>query len=246
MKKIKLFIVLLTILSLLFVLGTVHFFAADSGFETESLTDEAKQKIIKNFDISLIKVEPAKRKIYCFDVNSKGMIAIGQNDSNNKVISIFDRDGSFCFGYGFECYGTFGIELNEDNLLIYLVRDQLTVEINFDGKIQNVEKITNATKNTSYWNHSVFAESKTENGVCYEMKNNNGFFDLFATAYTQISVTEADGEERIIYDCDASSSQNPYTEIIFIAVIIACCVFGFFVFIFIMFFSKRRDRSKRF
>lgn len=208
----------LTIVLLLFLLinGGVNVLAVNTGFSTEELTD--KDTFVKNVDVCVLDSAPEKKAIVCFDVNESGMIAIGHNGSDTKIISIYNLDGGFLYGYEFNCTGDFGVEWDNENLIIYFVRSDVALEINSTGEIESVLKIKDTIENNSYWNKQVFSTKRTINDKEYLLKNDMGFLNLFASSYSQLIITDSNGQTNVFYD--VNSEQLTKTLIIFIGVLL--------------------------
>ncbi|MBQ7362813.1 MAG: hypothetical protein IJW48_00010 [Clostridia bacterium] len=120
----------------------------------------------------------------------------------------YTAKGNFKAGYQFSCTGRFGIELLSDGLNIYFVRSDVVLYVDFEGKVKEALKIQNTTENNYYWNNFVFAKSKEIGDVEYVMKNDRGLFNLFASSYDQLIVTDSIGQQVIFYD--AGSNDLPY------------------------------------
>ena len=115
---------------LLLVFGGVEVLAMNTGFSTELLPEDNMNTLLKNVNISMLADEPPKKTIECFAVNEDGLIAIGCNSSENKVVCIYTSDGVFQYGYSFKCSGNFGIEFDKSVLNIYLVRSDIAIAVN--------------------------------------------------------------------------------------------------------------------
>ncbi len=198
MRCIRLFFTILLLFSL--TNEKVGAQALDTGFSTEALSQDDIDTVLKNVNISMLAGEPSKRPIECFDVGENGVIAIGCSDSENKTVCIYTDDGDFQYGYSFECSGDFGVELHENILNIYVVRGNVLLSVDAAGKIVSVLKIQNTSENNSYWNHFVFLTKREVGGNTYTIKNDMGIFNVFASSYSQLTVTDVDGGEKIIYD----------------------------------------------
>ena len=193
----------------------------NTGFSTESLSEDDIDTILKNRNISMLAEEPQRRTIDCFDVNENGLIAIGCSDHDNKTVCIYTNDGDFQYGYSFECYGSFGVELDDNILMIYFVRSDVAISINPMGEVESVLEIQNTIENNSYWNDSVYLNEREVGGNTYTIKNDMGFFNIFASSYSQLIITNINGEERLIYD--VNSAQLKHTLVIFIYVLVFIC-----------------------
>ena len=131
------------------------------------------------------------------------MIAVGCSDSfmsTKKVICIYADDGTFLYGYQFDTYGVFGVEWDQDRLIIYLVRGDGAVVVNPTGEIEAVSEIQNTVENHAYWRKSVFSKERLVGDTKYTLKNDMGILNFFASAYSQVVVEKSSGERAVIYD----------------------------------------------
>ena len=105
---------------LLFLLYlSVHAAAADT--QNPMVTE-----IEKASEVSVFYQKGEDRTIKCFDVNEAGWFAVGYN---NNTIQIYDDLGVFQYGYSFRTEGTYGIELKQNSIVLYLGRSNMAVEI---------------------------------------------------------------------------------------------------------------------
>lgn len=180
--------------------------AMSTGFSKEALSVDELHSFHENFVITVVKAEPKKKSIECFDVSEKGLIAVGCSDSfmsTKRSISVYSDDGSFLYGYTFKSYGKFGVEWDQDNVIIYLVRGDGAVVVNPDGKVESVSKIQKTFENNSYWRNHVFSTERIVGDVKYVLKNNMGILNLIASSYSQIVTENSSGEMTVIYDAGA-------------------------------------------
>ncbi len=216
-----------TILSVLLLLTYIRaeVLAIDTGFATETLPEKNINSFLKYIKLSMITEEPRKIAIDCFDVNEKGEIAIGRSEYNNKTVCIYTSDGDFQYGYSFFSQGSFGVELNNDILLIYFVRSDIVIAVNPMGEIESILGIKNTIENNSYWNNFVHLTKRKIGDTEYTIRNDMGFFNLLASSYSQLVITDKNGNENIIYD--VNSAQFSYMLKSFInKSVIVCIVMG--------------------
>ena len=220
MKQMK--IVCAVLMTMILMLsGAIISYAMETGFSTEELDKEEKQVLISSFGISLLYSEPDKRPIDCFDVNESGLIAIGFSDSEKKTICVYTVDGEFQYGYMFDCYGSFNLEWDKDNIIIYLVRSDAAIAVSPDGEITDTCLVSNTIENDTYRRNFLESTKRVVGDCEYIIKNDTGIFDLFASSYSQLVVTN-NGEVSIIYD--VSKEQTVKNVVIFICVILFIAV----------------------
>ena len=186
-------------------------------FSAQSVRYEEQTKILGNLNFSVLEEEPTQKAFDCFDVQDDGRIAIGMSNGQNKIICIYDST-EFQYGYSFESSGSFGVEWDADCINICLVRSDLIVSIAPEGKIKEVLEIEDTIDNSKHWRNTVFSTKKTVGSNQYEAKNQLGIFNLFASSYSQLIVTDATGSETIIYD--ATNTQLVKSIIVFTSIII--------------------------
>lgn len=206
MKKAKIFITIFFITLFSFSNG-LSIFAMETGFSTTELSNNSATSFISNINLKKIDSYTPKNEIECFDVNSNEMIALGFKNSENKTIGIYNTEGIFQYGYEFQCYGTFGVEWDNDNLNIYFVRENIAISVNSDGIIQSILEIQNTTENNTYWNKNVFQKEKTVDQKKFLLQNNKSFFsNINSSSYSQIISIDAYGNEKIIYNVNTEQT----------------------------------------
>lgn len=221
--------------------GVLEALAMNTGFSTEALPEDDINTVLKNVNISMLTREPQKKSIDCFDVNEDGLIAIGSSDSENKTVCIYTDEGDFQYGYRFKTNGSFGIELDNDILMVYLVRSDIAIAVNSMGDVESVLKIQNTSENNSYWYNFVYLTRRSIGDKEYMIKNDMGFFNIFASSYAQLIVKNTDGEECVIYDVGAEQLLN--MVVTFVVVVVFSC---FAVAVIIWQFIKLRHETEKY
>jgi len=197
--------------------STIH-----TGFETDILTSSEEKEILSNFEINKITEEGDKKAIECFDVNEKGNIAVGSSDFLKRIIKIYSEDGAFQYGFEFETAGKFGLEWDNDNILIYNVRGNIVISVDSKGDVVAVDKIADTINNQLYWKNTIYATKRTNNNKTYEIRNDMGPLNIFSFNYSQLLITDQNGDVKIIYDVN---SYQITKYIIIIIIIISIIVF---------------------
>lgn len=204
--------------AIVFILSCESAMAMDTGFKTDRVDENDKQIFISNIDLSLIREEPEKNTITCFDISESGLIAVGTKNLNKKLVMVYTSDGHFEYGYEFNCSGSFGIEWDAENIIIYFVRSDIAASFDKAGDNVELKKIQNTIENTSYWNNDVFCTQRTINNSLYYMNNENGLFSIAMPSYSQITKVDSDGNSEIIYTC--GNNQVLKFVIIFIIIVV--------------------------
>ena len=176
----------------------VSVFATDVGLTTEPVLENEAKDFLNNVGIELLAEEPQKRPVECFNVSNNGLVAIGSYHLSNKVIAVYNESGQFQYGYRFNCWGSFGIDWNVENIVICFVRSDMAVEVDANGAVLSVSEISNTTENNTYWNSFIDASKKTVKDKEYISKNKD--FTPLSTNSTLVVSRNAAGEETVIYD----------------------------------------------
>ena len=222
--KIKRKTLLVSIFIFVLVCNPIVANAINTGFLTNELPEEEQISFVQNIDLCLIESEPSKNAVVCFDVNENQMIAVGQKSSDTKTICVYSNDGTFQYGYTFNCSGDFGVEWDNDNLNIYFVRSDVVISVSPNGEISDVLEVTNSIENNSYVNHFFHATERTIGDTTYFIRNDMGILSWIATSYSQIVIKDVSGTENVIYDVNSTQLLNAIISIIFIFVFVIVAV----------------------
>ncbi len=226
MKKFKYFLSLL--LLLLIFTNVSEAFAMNTGFSvTDSFSDEEKKHIIKTSNVKLLKEEPVKESIQCFDVNKDDLIAIGtKNISNIYYIGIYNSNGIFQYGYSFIDSGSFGIEFDNENIIIYFVRSDIVMSVNPNGDVLEIAKVDNTMENNTYANYLLSPRERVSGNNKYIPKNDMGIFNLFVgqLSYSQLVKTDELNNQTILYDVNNKSFAKTLMFFIVVLLIFATAV----------------------
>ena len=139
--KLKKFFVSLFLVSVLIWNESMDILAMTTGFSTEDMELDEQQRFLSAIGLSVSEMSPKKDMIKCFDVNKDGMIALGAQNSNEATVSIYRQDGVFQYAYHFNCSGSYGIEWEGSNLIIYFVRADVAALFDRSGENIGMYKI---------------------------------------------------------------------------------------------------------
>lgn len=207
-----------------FLINGVNSRALTSNFSVDDISENEKNDI--NFDVSLITKAPRKKAIQCFDVNEKGMIALGHElIGMSKMISVYDSDGNFKYGYSFDASGTFGVEWNGDYLNIYLVRGDLLVTVDCEANIIDMARVQDTKENNRYYNNYIDGCERLVGDTKYIIRNQMGILNFVQVSYSQLVKISEDGTETILHDVNAF--QLAKTIIIPILIVTLFCAVGY-------------------
>ncbi|MBQ4572564.1 MAG: hypothetical protein IJA80_04740 [Clostridia bacterium] len=201
-------------------------YAINSGFDLEPVSNERELQIQNNINICVFEQEVSGNTIECFDVNDDGMIALGTNKSSQKFISIYNSQGVFQYGYQFDCSGSFGIEWDANDIIIYFVRSDIACSVNPVGEIQEILDIKNTSNNNSYWNNNVFSTTRTVGNVKYRIQNDFGILNIFSTSYSQLVIQDSNGQMKTIYDVNSQQLFKLVFEVVCILLFIPILLFS--------------------
>lgn len=201
-KKLESAIAIFVILTLV---AGMPVMAMSTGFETEKLDTVTQKDIAENLDLVLIRTPIIDEAITCFDISENGDIAIGFHKFARKSVCVYNSDGRFKYGYSFDTDGQFGIEWDEERIVIYLVRGDIAAFIDDTASIMEVQKIRNTIPNNSYWHHMVLRTSRTTDDADYSIRNDLGPLNVFAmSSYSKLVKKDRDGNETTLYDASNS------------------------------------------
>ena len=191
--------------------------AMHTDFATEELSQEDQKVFLKNISVSRLMSKPEKRSVLCFDVNEQGLIAIGQAGTHGKEVCVYTADGSYLYGYSFNCSQSFYVEWDKNsinNINIYFVRSDIIISLDPYANLLDIKKVQNTIENNSYRLHYLNSTKRFVNGSSYEIINDTGLFNSFASSYSQLIVINSAGNELIVYD--VSTTQTTKSAVIFI------------------------------
>lgn len=218
-KRIYLFLSLL--LLIVFFTNAIEVNAMDTGFSTEEISEEKKTAFVSNINVSLLREEPEKSGILCFDVNEQGMIAVGNKDSQSKKICIYTSQGEFLYGYTFNCTQSFCVEWDEQHVNIYFIRSDVIISLDSDGNILDIKAVQDTIDNNSYRNSLLYSTTRTVGNTTYLIRNDMGILNWIAFSFSQIVAVDAAGTESVIYDVNSVQLAKMIVAVCFI------CAFAF-------------------
>lgn len=227
--KSKFVIVFILIAILLSTTSYTGAYAITTGFDVESITTEKAKEFLDNINLNYENEETSCHSIKCFDISDTGLIAIGIDEDTEKHINVYDNTGTFQYGYSFENQGTYGIEFDNDNLIIYTVRGQMAYLLDNKGNCLEVFEICKTSENNSYWQHNVYAKSKSVGNSKYVLSK----IIIFSPSYTKLTKISSDGSEFVIIDVSTDS-----IVYIIIIIIIALIIIGISIIAIINYFKS--------
>lgn len=178
--------------------------AMSTGFETEDMRPKDQELFLSNIKMTLLDSCANTYPIACFDVSDEGLIALGFDDSSHKAIYVYNAEGKFEYGYSFESDGGFGVEWDDDNLIIYFVRSDVAALFNKNAACLEMKSISSTIENNTYWNTTVFGKKRFVGKIEYEINNDIGILNFFASSNSQLIKTDATGLKTTLYNVNGS------------------------------------------
>ena len=154
------------------------------------LSDKLVEQVEESLKVTVFYQEETKRLIKCFDVNENRCFAIG---FNNNTVQIYDEHGTFQCGYSFHIDGTYGLDLKENSIVIYLARSNNAVELDKAGNCVSVEKV----HYLKYITDAINRTSKKVGNVQYLLERDIGVFEGYYSRF--VSIDEC-GMREVLYD----------------------------------------------
>ena len=131
---------------LMFLCFCESILAMNTGFSTEDMNSNDQKVFLSSIDVCLLTEEPKKDAITCFDVNNDGSIVVGTKNATEKLALVYTSDGAFKYGYSFYCSGSFGVEWDDNNLLVYFVRSDVAALFDKTGNVLELNKIQSSMR----------------------------------------------------------------------------------------------------
>jgi len=182
--------------------------------DTVPVTDDT------SIDMELSDVEIRNKSISCFGVNQNGYYAIGFASSPKNIVSVYNSEKEFLYGYRFPCDGTFSIELTDNNtLLLYLTRSSLLAEFDEQGQCLYIAQVP-VSRSNMYYIRDVFESThKTAGYLSYALERD---FPIGPT-YSRLVMVDAQGNEHMLYDV---TPEHTIVNAVACAVVIALVFFA--------------------
>ena len=184
---------------------------------SHSLSDEERDAFLQRVRWETIDTERRNTPICCFDVASDGTIALATSEG---VIYVYDKQGSFLFGCSFYPDGVFGIEFDEDELVLHFLRGNTTLLIDDSGDCIDIQKADDPIQHTL---HIKEIHSQT----FLEIGNTKYFLEReidIGDSYSRFVITE-NGKRMVHYDV---TSNHIAKQVMLVATPI--CFFAFVIY----------------
>jgi len=191
---------LISILTIYIISAIFSYYGGEEiKLTTEQIPENEIIEIYNRMGVRLID-EPDSMKLFsCFDVNENGDFIIGINESAEDKILVYDKHGNYLYGFVMYGSGTFGVEWDGNNVIVYRVRSDLAVWIDKYGNCQDMKRIPITTNNNRYWNYVIKAKKRTIEENQYIASSEFLLFD-----YSKLTKSDANGNETVLYAAENS------------------------------------------
>ena len=188
MKKILVFLITILVFPCLFL----NIYA--SSLELSPLDDDIIERVNNNINIRTTKIQVSSQAIQCFDVNERGMIALGFSG----IVCIYDENFEFCYSHEFEIDGSYYVQWVGDDLAIYRVRSSIYLIINSDSEIIEYYDVPDTLENNEYLRNNVYSNSRKIDGNVFVIRDAG--LTYFSPGCSQFVKVDADGNQTVLYD----------------------------------------------
>ena len=199
--------------------------ALNTGFEIEKISEMERNDIIENIDIKPLLKEPTKSAIECFDISDDGKIALGHSDLGFKTVTVYSENGTYLYGFQFNNYGSFGIEWDQGNIIIYFVRSDILISVSNKGEIEEIFDVPNTSNNDFYRRNVINSPERFIGEKQYFLNNDMGILNLFASNYSQLICKTLD-KEIILYNANQVQSIKMVIILSFVLICIVLVVWS--------------------
>lgn len=191
----RLFLISIIILIILLSLVLSAYASSLYGFESIKLSENEINQIwdklnIKNLSTN-ISLDDINLPIISFDVSDEEMIILGFK--NNQVI-IIDKNKIIQTYLEFSNNGLFYVQWKKNNILLYLVRGGIIVELTSNGQLINMIKTDDNNINNNFlWNEISKKTNIDIDNSTYIVKNDMGILNIFTSSYSQLVKINSNG-----------------------------------------------------
>ena len=209
---------IITVLAIIMLISVTQISVFATGFETKNLTVSEEAKVGNR--IAFSKYNSSKKSFSNFDVNEDGMMLfVSKSGTVNPTVYIYDSKGNFQYKYTVETDGVIYAEWQGNNIWIYIVRGDHAVLVDDSGTVLRVEGILDTKSNNSYW-YEVWENNKTVGDKTYTAKTGLGVLGFFLNEYGQIVATDANNEEKILYNVSSSLWGKAILMMLFVSALV--------------------------
>ena len=199
---------------IVFFVGNFDAQAMNTGFSVKEISLEEWEDFAEVLNIEMLDAPINNEPFECYDINENGLIALGIK-TRYTAICVYDQQGEFQNGFSFDCTGTYKIEWDSDNIIIYLVRSNIAASFDKHGECVGLAEIEDLDEN---WAHGRSFDSRyrTVGNTEYVCKNDIGFLNIFASSYSQLVRIDENGVETMLYDVNDTQLARSITSFVLI------------------------------
>jgi len=208
----------------------------DGGFHITAHTEEELSTILRNLDAEILSEEPRKQRIKAFSLSEIGMFAVVVEDYIYRTICVYDQEGSFQYGYRIKADGEVGVEFCGEELFIYHTRSDILYSLDKKARVRELWNVEPTRENYNYAHYNplgIFSEKKKIGSETYKLTNNS-FLDKVAASFSKLIVTDASGNQRIVYDAGSAAPEMIHNAIGILIPVVGA-IFGL-----VVLFGRRR------
>ncbi len=185
------------------------------GYDVYNIPESEADEMWDYFDITIVnEISMPNSTIINFDVSSEGFVAILTGDD---TITVFDELYNVYRKFSFFNYGKAYIGWNNNNLLLFSVRDNIIAEFTLDGNCIAITQLSDHSMNKNVWKELERRQVINKNDCTYELSKDMGaILDFFSGyRYNTLIKTDLEGQKTIIFDIN-QSQKNKTTLLFFI------------------------------
>lgn len=158
------------------------------------VSQEKMEKVFSSLQLQVVTEAEDRGTIECFDINSKGMIALAVKPSPKASVYVYNSNGDFQYGYKFKCSEGFCISWNGENLVLYLLRSDLNITVDSNGNCVSMTKVTHSL--SSEERKSIYAKKRKSGENEYFLDSRLG---PLASSYSRLISVDANGNQKVLY-----------------------------------------------
>lgn len=182
------------VLAIVILVSLLNYFETDEKIPikrfifTEEMSDHERENFLNRRDITILNSKKFIKSIGCFDVNERGMVAIGLESLGTRAeVAVYDCDGNYKYGYSFDTHGSFYVEWENDNLWIYFVRSDSGVLLDSKANCIKCVNIYDVYSGMSHWEELSYGKRRTGD-------------DVYQFTRGKIIKSDKEGHKKVIYD----------------------------------------------
>ncbi len=159
MRRVLLFLLLLLPVT---VLG-------ESSLTAQPMPADAQARFLRSVSLVVWQEDVTGRAVECFDVREDGKVALGfSRPRGGKYAAVLDADGTFLYGYVFQCTGSFRLDWTDEGLGIIWIRSNALAVFDESGACLSAHEIDSDTASSRYL-RALDQHTRTAGGSVYTL-----------------------------------------------------------------------------